>query len=94
MENRFITFLTKITTGEIKMLVTAETASFDEARVSASVVLVESASLTFDQMYSVASNSFWNEPLSESVNNYRVGPLDQSAAALQAAYVLSASFSS
>ena len=94
MENRFITFLTKITTGEIKMMVTAETASFDEARVSASVVLVESASLTFDQMYSVTSTSFWNEPLSESVNNYRVSPLDQSAAALQAAYVLSASFSS
>lgn len=94
MENRFITFLTKITTGEITMLVTAETASFDEARVSASVVLVESASLTFDQMYSVTSNSFWSEPLSESVNNYRVRPLDQSDAALQAAYVLSASFSS
>ena len=64
MENRFITFLTKITTGEIKMLVTAETASFDEARVSASVVLAESAALTFDQIYSVTSNSFWNEPLS------------------------------
>lgn len=94
MENRFITFLTKITTGEIKMLVTAETASFDEARTLAIAVLAESASLTFDQLYSVTSNSFWNEPLSESINNYRVSPLDQSAAALQAAYVLSASFTS
>lgn len=92
MENRFITFLTKITTGEIKMLVTAETASFDQSRASASAVLIESASLTFEQMYGVESYSFWCEPLSSSVNNYRVTAIDTSDAALQAAYVISASF--
>lgn len=92
MENYFITALTKLTTGEVRGIVTAETASFDAARASAIVILAESASLTFEEMYSVTSRSFWNAPMSESVNNYRVNALDQTDAALQAAYVLSASF--
>lgn len=86
-----VEFLTKLTTGETKMVVTAETASFDETRVSASTILDASASLTFDQMYSVTSTSFWS-PTSQSINNYRITALDKSPAALQAAYVLSASF--
>lgn len=87
-----VEFLTKLTTGEIKMVVTAETASFDETRVTASALLNASASLTFGQMYSVASMSFWSVPTSQSVNNYRISAADTSSAALQAAYVLSASF--
>lgn len=87
-----VEFLTKLTTGEIKMVVTAETASFDETRASASTALIESASLTFEQMYGVASMSFWSVPTSQSVNNYRISALDMTPAALQAAYVLSASF--
>jgi hypothetical protein len=91
--NRYdIAFLTKLTTGEIHQVVTSDTASFDEARASASIVLDESASLTFDQMYSVVSTSFWNVPTSQSINNYRISALDTSSAALQAAYVLSSSF--
>lgn len=94
MNTTFIDILTKITTGEYQSLVTSEIDYFNETRESASVVLLESSSLTFEQMYSVESTSFWSNELSSSVVNYRVNPLDQTAAALQAAYVLSASFSS
>ena len=92
MHKYMFDFLIKLTTGETNMVVTAETASFDETRASASAVLIESASLTFEQMYGVESYSFWCEPLSSSVNNYRVTAIDTSDAALQAAYVISASF--
>lgn len=92
MSKTFINFLTKLTTGESQMVVTAETASFDETRVSASALLIASASLTFDQMYAVETKVFWNAPMSQSVTNYRIAAADQSPAALQAAYVLSSSF--
>lgn len=92
MDRYIYELLTKLTTGEVGMVVTAETASFDQSRASASVVLIESASLTFEQMYGVESYSFWCEPLSSSVNNYRVTAIDTSDAALQAAYVISSSF--
>ena len=92
MARHIYELLTKLTTGEVGMAVTAETASFDQSRASASAVLIESASLTFEQMYGVESYSFWCEPLSSSVNNYRVTAIDTSDAALQAAYVISASF--
>lgn len=91
MNRHIIDYLTKLTTGQCSLIVTAETASFDDTKISASIVLDESASLTFDQMYGVESRSFWNAATSQSVNNYRIKALDTSDAALQAAYVLSAS---
>lgn len=92
MHKYMFDFLIKLTTGETNMVVTAETASFDETRASASAVLIESASLTFEQMYGVETRTFWSDQLTSSVNNYNITTLDRSPAALQAAYVISASF--
>ena len=87
-----ISILIKLTTGEVGMLATAETASFDDIRQDVSAVLSASASLSFEQMWSVTSHSFWSDEPTASYNNYRAVALDQSQTALEAAFVVSQSF--